>query len=448
LNEVEANKKMPNEVWSKERIESFLSDNRFTYQDVELPYGLRTGGVDRSATARRVFPDDLSGNSVLDIGCMYGYFCFEAEARGASKVVGIDVNLENIGKCQAIADMKGSKCRFLQHDIERDELDEKFDYILCLNVLHHLRNPISALDILLAMTTERLILEIASFSRVDRRKSRVSTMIAPLLDRLPIIYLGDSTIGERKSDVSSQTFFITRRASEALLLGHRRSVARLEYADEGHKGRYTVIVHKRRIEHLVIVAGVPTSGKTTFINQLKSGEVAAVADHIGFDSDREWTPWYYGTAGSCEAAVSNVVLHCNITKHLIDGDIYRYGNALLDMIKVADRVTVVTLWCSPRVLAMRYDAERAGKSTKWHISPWRTRRSRKNRIFSRLFANEYATTALFADWLSFVKRHVGQGAVVMQEEDNRVISIAEWEDRYWSRALSRPISTERGSQIT
>lgn len=40
----------------------------------------------------------------------------------------------------------------------------------------------------------------------------------------------------------------------------------------------------------------------------------------------------------------------------------------------------------------------------------------------------------------FVKRHVGQRAVVIREDDNRVIHIAQWEERYWSIASYEPIN--------
>jgi hypothetical protein len=378
---------------------------------------------------------------------MYGYFCFEAERRGANRVVGIDIDLENITKCRTIAAIKGSGCEFLNCNFERYVSDETFDYVLCFNVLNHLRNPILGLDMLLAMTTERLILEIASFSGADRRKSRVSTMIAPLLDRLPIIYLGDSRVGERRLDVSPQTFFITRRASEALLLGHRRSLARLEYVDEGHKGFYTLIAHKRRLKHVIIVAGVTTSGKSTLMKQLMAGQHPIIADRIGFDANKDWTTWSYGMAGA-HGVTDNVIIHCNITQHLIDGDVYRYDNALLDLIGVAETVSVVTIWCSPSQLATRYEAERANTAAKWkYMLLRRTRRQKKNLKFPSLLANEQATLALFADWFNFVKRHVEQGVVVIQEDNNRVIDIAEWEGRYGSRASFGPIGLERGTKI-
>ena len=73
--------------WSEEDIRKLIAREDFRYQKIELPYGMSTGGKDRSATAKAIFPDDLTGKTVLDVGCRYGYFCFEALKRGASRAV-------------------------------------------------------------------------------------------------------------------------------------------------------------------------------------------------------------------------------------------------------------------------------------------------------------------------------------------------------------------------
>ena len=54
--------------WSKADIEALLAREDFKYQNIELPFGLATGGEDRSKTARAILPDDLRGASVRDSG--------------------------------------------------------------------------------------------------------------------------------------------------------------------------------------------------------------------------------------------------------------------------------------------------------------------------------------------------------------------------------------------
>ena len=148
--------------WTKEQVEDLLKREKLAYQKIELPYGLSTGGKDRSETSARIFADGVKGKSVLDIGCFLGYFCHEAVRRGASRVVGIDVDENRLRQARQIADCLGMDIEFRLFDIEQEGLTEQFDVILMLNVLHHFRNPISVVDKLIPHTNDRLILEVAS----------------------------------------------------------------------------------------------------------------------------------------------------------------------------------------------------------------------------------------------------------------------------------------------
>ena len=62
------------------------------FHSIQLRPGLKTRGSDD--TARRVdilqLPDDLTGKTVLDVGAWDGFFSFEAERRGAERVVALD----------------------------------------------------------------------------------------------------------------------------------------------------------------------------------------------------------------------------------------------------------------------------------------------------------------------------------------------------------------------
>jgi len=62
------------------------------YHTIDFGQGLVTAGVDDSAyrLARLDFPPSLDGRSVLDIGAWDGFFSFEAERRGAARVLASD----------------------------------------------------------------------------------------------------------------------------------------------------------------------------------------------------------------------------------------------------------------------------------------------------------------------------------------------------------------------
>jgi tRNA (mo5U34)-methyltransferase len=103
-------------------------------------------------------PSDLTGWRVLDIGCNGGYYSFALAQRGAS-VLGIDVDLRYLTQARWAARQLGLQDRteFRQmqvYDLAR--LDEKFDMVLFMGVLYHLRYPLLALD-LVAQKTKRLL---------------------------------------------------------------------------------------------------------------------------------------------------------------------------------------------------------------------------------------------------------------------------------------------------
>ena len=62
------------------------------WHKIDLGNGIVTPGYDQSSTKLKKLkiPKDLSGKTVLDIGAWDGFFSFEAERRGAKRVLAID----------------------------------------------------------------------------------------------------------------------------------------------------------------------------------------------------------------------------------------------------------------------------------------------------------------------------------------------------------------------
>ena len=108
------------------------------------------------------FPESLAGKSVLDVGTFDGFYAFLAEARGAERVVAVDneqyrdwvrarwgVELEGGEGFRAIAELIGSRVEYRRLDaLELDDLDERFDLILCFGILHRVDNPLGLLKVL------------------------------------------------------------------------------------------------------------------------------------------------------------------------------------------------------------------------------------------------------------------------------------------------------------
>lgn len=94
-------------------------------------------------------PADLHGKSVLDVGCNAGYYSIEMKRRGAARVVAIDNDEDYLAQARFAARVSGVDIEFRQMSVyDVQELGERFDVVLFLGVLYHLRHPLLALDIL------------------------------------------------------------------------------------------------------------------------------------------------------------------------------------------------------------------------------------------------------------------------------------------------------------
>lgn len=94
-----------------------------------------------------VIPSDLRGKTVLDVGCNAGFFSIEMKRRGADRVVGIDSDPDYLAQARFAAEVSGVDIelrRMSVYDVAK--LGERFDLVLFLGVLYHLRHPLLALD--------------------------------------------------------------------------------------------------------------------------------------------------------------------------------------------------------------------------------------------------------------------------------------------------------------
>ena len=135
---------------------------------IRLPDGSITPGTQDTAAQLALIdlPADLTGKTVLDIGCSDGFFSFECERRGAARVVGFD-NYSS----PYIDAPHGFKVahRLLQSRVElvlgdlRSDLATlgTFDLVLFLGVLYHLKDPLGGLESVATVCKDHLIVETA-----------------------------------------------------------------------------------------------------------------------------------------------------------------------------------------------------------------------------------------------------------------------------------------------
>jgi tRNA (mo5U34)-methyltransferase len=94
-------------------------------------------------------PADLRGCTVLDIGCNAAFYAFEMKRRGADRVVGIDSDPRYLAQAALAAEVTGLAVELRQMSVyDVAALQERFDVVLFMGVLYHLRHPLLALDLI------------------------------------------------------------------------------------------------------------------------------------------------------------------------------------------------------------------------------------------------------------------------------------------------------------
>jgi tRNA (mo5U34)-methyltransferase len=131
------------------------------FHNIVLPGGIATAPdhflgdypANKFARFRHAFPADLSGRTVLDIGCNAGFYSVEALSRGAARVVGIDSDPRYLAQAELATRAAGhaGRVEFRQLSVyDVAALAERFDLVIFMGVLYHLRHPLLALDLIRA----------------------------------------------------------------------------------------------------------------------------------------------------------------------------------------------------------------------------------------------------------------------------------------------------------
>jgi tRNA (mo5U34)-methyltransferase len=116
-------------------------------------------------------PADLTGKSVLDIGCNGGYFSIQMKRRGADRVLAIDSDPGYLEQARFAAHVTGVDIEFRLLDVYQvAALRERFDVVLFMGVLYHLRHPLLALDLL----NEHVVKDTLIFQSLLRGSSEVA----------------------------------------------------------------------------------------------------------------------------------------------------------------------------------------------------------------------------------------------------------------------------------
>ena len=139
------------------------------YQHFELPNKLRTGtgqepgydALNRWNFIAAHVPLDLTGKTVLDLGGNAGFFSIQMKLRGAAKCILVDPFVEFNRQARFAAEQFGVELDIVNEDAHTFCLttEERFDFVIFLGLMYHLKYPGIVLDRLAEMTKERIYIQ-------------------------------------------------------------------------------------------------------------------------------------------------------------------------------------------------------------------------------------------------------------------------------------------------
>lgn len=116
---------------------------------------------------------DLAGCTVLDIGCNAGFYSLQMKRRGAARVLGIDSEEEYLQQARFAAEVNEVEIEFRRLSVyDVGSLGERFDIVLFMGVLYHLRHPLLALDLIHEHVTRDLMI----FQSMQRGSAEVEAL--------------------------------------------------------------------------------------------------------------------------------------------------------------------------------------------------------------------------------------------------------------------------------
>ena len=362
-----------------ERVAKLLESEHIRYQNINLGGGETTGGHTRTSMDDILFASDLKGLRLLDIGSALGHFCLEALKHGASAATGLETSPERARHAREIADIVDPRAQYIPADFEYwDSTDKSFDVVLCLNVLHHLYDPVNALRKIMRITARRFYLEVAPVSVRD-----VVKMANPLAlfgaSGLPVILLGPTANSTRAAD---RTFTFSKKAIATIVNGHSKAYESVLFHKSNFKGRWIVEARRRDIGHLVVVSGPTSVGKSSFIKALDDPKLRkkfGIADGyttIGANRLDDLTPGRHDT----------LVFHYDMLRPF-DRPLQSHGrDPAFHLLQSAEKITFITLAASGEVLRKRIRTSEAQPT------------NRKGRKRHKLLFKQYANPAFLKAW--------------------------------------------------
>ena len=125
-------------------------------------------------------PEDLRDWTVLDVGCNAGFYSFELARRGA-QVVGMDHDPRYLAQARWAArqlDLE-DRVRFeRRHVYDLAHVTERYDLVMFMGVLYHLRYPLLGLDLVARLSRRLLVFQTLTMPGDEQREDHYDVPFA------------------------------------------------------------------------------------------------------------------------------------------------------------------------------------------------------------------------------------------------------------------------------
>ena len=398
----------------------FSLREKLRYQSFELD-GTKTSGHDRSYLNPLIFDHDSAGQDYLDIGSYLGYFCVEALKRGARSATGIEPDAESIRQANELAGYAGVSPHYLRGDFEEwDFGSERFDVVMCLNVLHHMYDAIGAINKMKRLARRKIVIEFASPSLRDLLYRSLNPL-AVLTNTLPAVILGNP---RKNTDIASRSYLFTAKAMKVLFEKHTCSFEPLTIARSPFKGRLVFAARRRNLGHVVFVSGPTSSGKSTLFGLLLNDKV----DRRKFGlEEEEWQGVHSHEIDLPPGRNDRVLVHYDMLRPYRRSIRSFNRDPRCDLLDTAENTSVITLMVAP-VLYREQLLKAANVKNPSNLG------KRHKDIYERSADREFLRT-WYESWFDYLGRYQGKmitNKILVRDKAGSewVIAASDWRNAF------------------
>jgi 2-polyprenyl-3-methyl-5-hydroxy-6-metoxy-1,4-benzoquinol methylase/GTPase SAR1 family protein len=367
----------------------------------------------RQDFAVRALPQDMTGLTLLDVDCETGEVCRLAKERGAARVVGIDPSADVLAEAR-------HRCpgvEFRQASLWELPPGEKFDVVTCRSRLSYERDVTGFLDALIAKAGRHVAFGFSSMDDGSRKRTGLPWIAATLLAKLPIIFaLKNGTASNREQP----RFAICKPAMSRMLTRHRKTFSEMSFRTYG--SGTIVSAEKFRIPHLIVVAGPVSAGKSTLCNMLVQGRADFIYEKLGVDKKRQPKSVYLPRARSSGPPTGECVLfHYNMLNAYVSTAAIHENDENLDIMRLADRLSVLTVWARPEQLVQQITKSEIDKGP-FH------RPTRRHLQLREEYRNPARVRFHYESWNRFVSNLTAENWMIVRDSEGapHMQSVAEW----------------------